>query len=307
MEKNKLDGIILIDKEKDYTSNDICQIVKKNLHVKVGHIGTLDPNATGLIPLLIGEGTKLSKYLIEHDKEYIATIKLGIKTDTLDITGNVLEEKNENEISKYNEAVIISILESFQGEITQIPPIYSAIKVNGKKLYEYAREGKEDKVEIPERKITIYDIELLKYDSSLNEIKFKVSCSKGTYIRTLVNDICEKLNEIGTLKDLRRTKVGYFDINDSIKIDEIKNCNNLDEIKVFSIKDITENVLKFNKIIINNEKDLNKLLNGVIIDINQENINSKEIEYVSIYYNDEFIGIGTFKHNKLKRDLIING
>ena len=304
MEKNKLDGIILIDKEKDYTSNDICQIVKKNLHVKVGHIGTLDPNATGLIPLLIGEGTKLSKYLIEHDKEYIANIKLGIKTDTLDITGNVLED-NEN-VKKFNEDDVIDVLNSFKGEITQVPPIYSAIKVNGKKLYEYAREGKEDKVDIPERKITIYDIELLKYDNSLNEIEFKVSCSKGTYIRTLVNDICEKLNEIGTLKDLRRTKVGYFDIEDSIKIDEIKNYNDINNIKVISIKEVTEKILKFNKIIINNEQDLNKLLNGVIIDVNKEKIKNDIIKYVSIYFNDKFIGIGTYKHGKLKRDLIIN-
>ena len=304
MEKNKLDGIILIDKEKDYTSNDICQIVKKNLHVKVGHIGTLDPNATGLIPLLIGEGTKLSKYLIEHDKEYIANIKLGIKTDTLDITGNVLEE-NEN-VKKFKEDDVIDVLNSFKGEITQIPPIYSAIKVNGKKLYEYARDGKEDKVDIPERKITIYDIELLKYDNSLNEIEFKVSCSKGTYIRTLVNDVCEKLNEIGTLKDLRRTKVGYFDIDDSIKIDEIKNCNDINNIKVISIKEVTEKILKFDKVIINNEQDLNKLLNGVIIDVNKEKNKNDIIKYVSIYFNDKFIGIGTYKHNKLKRDLIIN-
>ncbi len=199
-----MDGIIVINKPKDYTSHDIVAIVKKIFKQKVGHTGTLDPNATGVLPLLIGKGTLTSKYLIEHDKTYIATIKLGVKTTTADIEGEIIEEKEVKEIVLKDENVQ-NILKGFIGKQEQIPPIYSAIKVNGKKLYEYAR--KNQKVEIKPRNIEIYDINLIDIDVKNKEIVYKVSCSKGTYIRSLCEDIAEKLGTYGYMKELNRIQV----------------------------------------------------------------------------------------------------
>lgn len=196
-----MNGILVIDKPAGYTSHDIVSKIRKELNIKkVGHTGTLDPLATGVLPILLGNGTKLSKYLINHDKEYIATIKLGEKTDTGDIEGEIIEQK---EVKKNSENELIKILETCKGKQEQIPPMYSAIKINGKKLYEYARNG--EKVEVPPRKIEIYDIKLLEYNEI--NLKFKVSCSKGTYIRSLCEEIAEKLGTVGTMSALQRTKV----------------------------------------------------------------------------------------------------
>ena len=197
-----MDGIILINKEKEYTSQDVVSCVKKILKIKkAGHTGTLDPMATGVLPILIGNATKLSKYLIEHDKEYEAVIKLGIKKDTADSEGKTIEEKEVLE-ENLKENKIIEILNSFLGETYQIPPMYSSIKINGKKLYEYAREGIE--VERPKRKINIYNIELLDLNILEKTIKIKVSCSKGTYIRTLCEDISEKLNTVRIYERIKK-------------------------------------------------------------------------------------------------------
>ena len=173
-----MDGIILINKEKKYTSHDVVAKVKKILKVKVGHTGTLDPNATGILPLLLGNATKISKYLINHNKEYIAELKLGVKTDTADGEGKVIAEKQVNleEIFENINESIQQILNSFVGKTLQKPPMYSAIKVNGKKLYEYAR--KNEKVEVKSRQIEIYKMELIKLDLKENIIKFKVRCSR---------------------------------------------------------------------------------------------------------------------------------
>ena len=170
-----MDGIIVINKEKGYTSHDVVAKLKKKLNIsKVGHTGTLDPNATGVLPILIGKGTKFSKYLINHDKIYEAQIELGKKTDTADIEGKIIEEKNVD--TEYIKQNLTNVLEGFIGKQEQIPPMYSAIKKNGKKLYEYARKG--EKVEVEPRKIEIYKIKLIEYKE--NNIKFIVSCSKGT-------------------------------------------------------------------------------------------------------------------------------
>ena len=188
-----MDGIIIVNKPKNCTSHDVVAKIKKITNEKVGHTGTLDPMATGVLPLLIGKGTLCSKYLINHDKKYEVTLKLGIKTNTADLEGEIIEEKDipkqaleKKEISK--------VLDSFVGKQEQIPPIYSAIKVKGKKLYEYARSGQE--VEIKPRKIEIYEIELIDVNKNSNEIVFKVHCSKGTYIRSLCEDIAKKLNTV---------------------------------------------------------------------------------------------------------------
>lgn len=188
-----MDGIIIVNKEKGYTSNDVVQIVKKTFKEKVGHTGTLDPMATGVLPLLIGKGTLVSKYLINHDKIYQATLKLGQKMDTGDSEGIIIEEK-EVTTKMLEREYINDILNTFIGKQLQTPPIYSAIKVKGKKLYEYARNGQE--VEIPTRNINIYKTKLLEIDKEEKKIKFEVHCSKGTYIRSLCEDIAEKLGTV---------------------------------------------------------------------------------------------------------------
>ena len=197
-----MDGILVVNKPENYTSHDIVYRVKKVLNEKIGHTGTLDPLATGVLPLLVGKGTKISKYLIHHDKVYEAEIKLGVKTDTLDREGKVLEERYVNRVE---ESQVSDTLAKFIGKQKQIPPIYSAIKLNGKKLYEYAREGKT--VDIPEREIEIYDIKLRFINEKENIIGITVYSSKGTYIRTLCQDIATKLGTIGYMYSLNRIKV----------------------------------------------------------------------------------------------------
>ena len=214
-----MDGIIIINKEKNYTSNDVVNIVKKITKSKVGHTGTLDPNATGVLPLLIGNATKVSKYLINHDKEYEVVLQLGIRTETADVEGKVIEQK-EVTAEMLNKDNIEEKLQQFIGKQEQIPPIYSAIKVNGKKLYEYARKGQE--VELKPRQIEIYSIQLLSINEKEKQISFKVKCSKGTYIRSLCEDISKKLGTVGYMKELNRLQVGEFYIKDAVTISEMK-------------------------------------------------------------------------------------
>lgn len=284
-----MDGIIIINKPKNYTSHDIVRKAKKLLNEKVGHTGTLDPNATGVLPLLIGKGTLLSKYLIEHDKIYEAVLKLGEKTDTADGKGKVLESQNvEQSILKKEN--IERIFNNLEGKQEQIPPMYSAIKLNGKKLYEYARKGIE--VEVKPRTIEIYKLELIKIEDM--EIIFRVSCSKGTYIRTLCEKIAEELGTVGYMKELKRIQVGEFNIKDSITIEELENQ------EIVSNKFITiEKYFSNSENIVLNERKLQLFLNGV-----QLTYELKDGIY-KIYKENEFIGIGTVKNKLLKRDIIL--
>jgi len=294
-----MDGIIVINKEKEYTSHDVVAIVKKYLGEKVGHTGTLDPNATGVLPLLIGKGTKISKYLVEHDKVYEVTIFLGKKTDTADSEGNVIEEK-EVSSSCFEKEIVQSVLQSFLGKQKQTPPIYSAIKVKGKKLYEYARSGKD--VEIPVREIEIFDICLNEIRKKEQEICFKVHCSKGTYIRTLCEDVSEKLGTIGYMKELNRTSVGRFKIEQAITINELKDLNKEElEKRIIQMEDLFQDCSKLQL----NEKLYNLFLNGVLL--NPKELGKEELEdgIYRIYTNGEFIGIGLAKGNLLKRDVVL--
>lgn len=285
-----MDGILIINKQKGCTSHDIVYKVKKITNYKVGHTGTLDPNATGVLPLLIGKGTLISKYLINHDKKYEAVLKLGLKTDTADAEGVIIQEKEINNEYLYEE-YIKSVFKQMLGKQEQIPPIYSAIKIKGKKLYEYAREGK--KVEIAPRTIEIYNLQLKNIKN--DEITFVVSCSKGTYIRTLCETIANKLGTVGYMKELKRIQVGEFNIEDSITLDEntdIRNIkNHIIPIELF---------FKDKEKIILNEKDIKLFLNGV-------KLNRKEIAGIYRIYNREsiFIGLGIIEENKLKRDVIV--
>lgn len=210
--------IINVCKEKNMTSRDVVNIISKHLHTKkVGHTGTLDSLATGVLIVCTNHDTKLVDILTSKNKEYIATMRLGIQTDTGDITGNIIKRATY----KVTKDQIIKVLNNFLGSSTQTVPIYSAVKINGKKLYEYARNGEE--VTLPTREINISSIELLDYHDDL--IKFKVTVSKGTYIRSLIEDIGKTLQTVATMEDLVRTKQGNYKIEDSYTLEDIKNDN----------------------------------------------------------------------------------
>lgn len=211
-----VNGIINVYKEKGYTSFDVVAKMRGIFHQKkIGHTGTLDPDAEGVLPVCLGKATKVCDLLTDKDKEYRAVLLLGQKTDTQDISGKVIEKAAVN----LSEQEIVSVINSFVGEQEQIPPMYSALKVNGRKLYELAREGKE--IERKPRKINVFSIVI--NEIKLPEITITVHCSKGTYIRTLCNDIGEKLGCYGCMKSLLRTRVAGFSLNDALKIDEIEN------------------------------------------------------------------------------------
>lgn len=285
-----MDGVLIINKEKGWTSNDVVQKVKHITGEKVGHTGTLDPLATGVLPLLIGKGTSLSKYLINHDKEYIATIKLGEKTDTGDREGTVIEEKEVSD-QIFNQETIEHALKTFIGEQNQTPPIYSAIKLNGKKLYEYARAGKQVKIE--PRQINIYDIELITFSKGEKEITYKVKCSKGTYIRSLCEDIAIKLGTVGYMKELNRIQVGDFKLKQAIKISEVQE-------KIESSLITFEKFFKNNDAIILNQKKITLLYNGVNL-----NCNNKDGIYRVINEDGQFLCVGIVANHRLKRDIWI--
>jgi len=266
-----MNGILLVNKPIDYTSRDVVNKLTKIFNTKkIGHTGTLDPIATGVLVICIGKSTKLCDLLTSKYKEYIATIKLGTKTDTLDITGNILEEQ---EIKTYTKEEITKVLNSFLGKSTQETPIYSAVKVNGKKLYEYAREG--IPVELPKREIDIKSIELLDYKD--NEITFKTTVSKGTYIRALINDICTKLNTVGTMSKLIRTKQGEFNLEDCYTLENIES----NKFRLLS----NEEVLKDLEIIDINEELFTPVNNGAVINKIFKN------DIACLRYNNKIIAI----------------
>lgn len=209
-------GILNINKPEGWTSQDVVAKLRGRLHIRrVGHTGTLDPMATGVLPVCFGKATRIIEYYDDDFKTYEAEMKLGMMTDTLDITGTVLETKPVD----VSEEDVIQAIDSFRGWITQIPPKYSALKVNGKPLYKYAREGVE--VEIKSRKIYVADIQPMEVNLGENRILFRVTCSKGTYIRTICDDIGKKLGCGGTMTALRRTQSGYFRVEDARTLPEI--------------------------------------------------------------------------------------
>mgnify|MGYP004466396515 FL=1 len=291
-----MNGIIIVNKPKGCTSHDVVYKIKKIFNEKVGHTGTLDPMAEGVLPILIGKGTLLSKYLINHNKKYIVNLQLGTKTDTADLEGKIIEEQQVN-AKLLNKENIENILKSFIGKQEQIPPIYSAIKVNGKKLYEYARKGQE--VEVKPRKIEIYDIKLIKYSIQEKTIEFEVYCGKGTYIRSLCEDLSKKFETVGYMKNLKRIQVGDFKIEDSITVADLeKNINDNQFInnKIISVEKIFE---EKNSIELD-EKKLQLFLNGV-------KLTQKYPDDIYKIYNknSSFIGIGIIENQLLKRDIVL--
>ena len=291
-----MDGILNVYKPKEWTSHDIVAKIKKITGEKVGHTGTLDPLAQGVLPVVIGKGTLCSKYLVNHNKKYRVELRLGKRTETLDAEGKILEEKEvpEELLEKSNIENIRKILKKFEGQIEQLPPMYSAIKVKGKKLYEYARKGQN--VDIPTRKITIYSIDLVDVLKSGNVVIFDVFCSKGTYIRTLCEDIAKSFGTIGFMQNLLRTQVGKFRLEDSISL-SMKDEKDLEVIgkNIISIEKIFS---QYPKIKIE-QQTLKYFLNGVRI-----TQNVKDGVY-RVYTEDKFLGIGVVKEKLLKRDIIL--
>lgn len=295
-----MDGIMLINKQKSCTSHDVVNKIKHMFNEKVGHTGTLDPNATGLLPILIGQGTKLSYYLINHDKEYEVTLQLGIKTDTADGEGKVLEEQNVDK-EVLEEENVANVLKSFIGKQLQTPPIYSAIKLNGKKLYEYAR--KNIQVDVKPREIEVYDISITHINAEKNELQFTVKCSKGTYIRSLCEDIAKKMGTIGYMKELNRTKVGIFDIRNSIKIEELEdNKDNETYLKehIISIEDLFIELYGNENKVMLSERKIELFLNGV-------KLTQALADGLYRIYDEKgtFIGIGSVKDRLLKREIVV--
>lgn len=251
-----MDGLILIDKKEGVTSYDAVMLTKRIFHTrKVGHCGTLDPFASGLLIIGINQATKVMTFL-EHDyKEYVATIKFGKSTDTYDITGKVISESN---INKFSKEQVIEVLEEFVGEITQVPPIYSSIHIDGKKAYEYARNNQE--VTLPERQVTIHDINLLDIDE--DSIKIYVKCSRGTYIRTLGVDIAKRLNNDGCLSTLRRISIGGISVERANTYEQLED----QQVDLIDIKD----ALRYKKLYINDSRILKRVYNGQNIILKQE-------------------------------------
>ncbi len=259
--------IIIVNKPINYTSRDVVNKLNKILKTKkIGHTGTLDPLATGVLVICTNSYTKLVNELTSLDKEYIATIKLGLSTDTLDITGTVISKEIPKDL---NINTIKKFLNSFKGKIIQEVPAYSAVKVKGKKLYEYARSNTQ--IELPKREVEIFDIDLISYIN--DEITFKVLVSKGTYIRSLIKDICTKLNTLGTMSKLIRTKQGKFRIEDSYSLEDIENNN----YKYHTITDIFDY-----PIITLNKNDYFKVRNG-----NKIKLDCKQSKVILTYNNKE--------------------
>lgn len=222
-----MQGLILINKPQNMTSFDVVAVVRKTLNIKkIGHAGTLDPNAEGLLIILVDKATKALPFLAFNRKEYVAQLRFGIKTNTGDIWGEVIDR---NDSMNIDESMIESVLKSFMGVTKQTPPKVSAISIKGKRLYEYARANID--VEIPEREIEIFNIEKLAYEEGI--LSFKVECSSGTYIRSLCEDIAVKLNTIGTMQALTRTSIGHYRLEDAIDIETLRR----NEFRLFPLLD----------------------------------------------------------------------
>ncbi|MDO4594867.1 MAG: tRNA pseudouridine(55) synthase TruB [Tissierellia bacterium] len=273
-----INAILPLNKEISISSQKAVSKVKKRLNCKkVGHAGTLDLEASGLLIVLLGKATKLSDYIMHQDKEYIATIELGKKTNTLDYAGEIIKTSNK----KLDILEIKNVLKEFEGDIKQIPPMFSAIKHNGKKLYELALEGKT--IKRKERVVRIYQIKIIDFNYPI--LKLQINCSKGTYIRTLADDIGEKLGTYGFIKELIRTKIGQISIEQSIDSSNLDFLS--DEVIKSKLIDMRDSLYNIEELKINDDC-FDKLINGVKIKIN--NLNSHQV--YKVICKDEFIGIG---------------
>ena len=283
---DNINGVVVVNKPQNWTSHDCVAVVRRVIGVKrVGHTGTLDPMATGVLPVCVGTAARINEYLDYDTKTYDCVMKLGIITDTLDIWGEVLEERP---VPDMDEAVIAETIMGFTGEIFQIPPKYSALKVAGKKLYEYARAGQE--VEIKPRKINIKHISVNNIDLENKEICFTVECSKGTYIRSLCADIGEKLGCGACMSGLVRTKTGVFTLDDTVDIEAVKKMSR--EGLVSKLFPTDYPLVQFGRVELsaNRAKDF---VNGKKISKRDLTIvrESSRDDFYNVYFNDTFLGV----------------
>ncbi len=288
-----MNKIINILKPTGMTSHDVVSRVRRILNTKkVGHTGTLDPDASGVLPICIGKATKVSELILNKDKSYICELTLGITTDTYDSSGTIVKRVDNFKIDKDD---IYKAFESQKGEIDQLPPIYSALKVNGKKMCDLARSGNADQIVVKSRKVNLKELNILSIND--NKIMFYVKCSKGTYVRSICHDIGEILGCGGHMSFLLRTSSGRFNLENSITLEELEELNNNNTLEnhLYDI-DYVLNNLKEVKL---NSSALKYYCNGGIIDSRRFNgINlCKEDELVRVYSNGDFLGVG-----KLLRD-----
>lgn len=282
-----MNGAIIVNKDKWKTSFDIVHEIRKLTGIKkVGHMGTLDPLATGVLPILIGSATKAQVYINDQYKEYIATMKFGIETDTLDITGKVIFEDRTIKVDK---TTFIEKMNKFKGKIKQKPPMYSAIKKNGQKLYELARRG--ETIDIEERYIEIFKIDLIDFSYEDQVATIKVQCSKGTYIRSLCSDIGRYLKTYAVLTDLVRIKACGYKIEEAFSIEELKELYNSNNFVDCIIK--VEDLFDYRKVYIS-DRQCFRFKNGGSLMISRLSFDSgfNEGEILSVYNCDRFIGLG---------------
>lgn len=280
-----MNGIININKDKDMTSFDVIRRLRKILKERsIGHTGTLDPLATGVLVVCVGNATKLAQDIEAKEKTYLAQLDLGYRTDTLDRTGVVLEKREFVSPSKEE---FVAVVNSFVGDIEQIPPMYSAIKIDGKKLYDLARQGIE--VERKSRPVTISSIRVLDYNGQNAIIQCKVS--KGTYIRTLIDDIGQKLGTLGTMTELLRQEVGEYHINKSYSLEQIENLVNNGD---YSFLKKVEDIFDYPELNISDEKSKKLLYNGNTIVYEGSN------GFYKINFDGNFFGLGSIVENRLK-------
>lgn len=290
-----MDGIIAIDKPKGYTSFDIVAIVRKYIkQKKIGHTGTLDPMATGVLPILIGQATKVMPYMTDETKEYIAYFKLGLTSDTLDITGNLLDKKESNASFKD----VLDVLEQFRGEIEQVPPMYSAVSKDGVKLYKLARQGID--VSREARKVTIHEIKLINFDEEKQSGEFFVNCSKGTYVRSLCADMGKSLGYGAVMSGLRRIKACSFSIDQCISLNNFKDLveNGLINEKIFPIDSV---LTSYPKVCVTS-KQARRFLNGGELSVERlSGIESLQDKMLVRVYSDtyDFISIGRLDMSSL--------
>ncbi len=278
-------GFLVVDKPKGITSHDVVKEVRKLVKDKVGHCGTLDPLATGVLILSVGKATRLSEYLLKQDKCYLVKGVFGYDSDTYDTDGNI----KKVECKKISKEELEATLPKFKGKIKQVPPPFSAVRVKGKRAYELARKG--EKVELPEREVEIYKIELIDYN--FPEFVINVCCSSGTYIRSLVHDIGKRLGCSAIVSELRRTKIGEITVNKAIKLNQL----NKENIAKHLLN--PEKILPLPTLSLTEELSLKRFKNGAPLKVKEKD------GLYSVLFNEKFIGVGKVKNNVLKAEKVI--
>lgn len=284
-----MNGVILIDKPADFTSFDVVAVVRKITgQRKTGHTGTLDPNATGVLPILLGSATKAQDLIVNHDKTYIADFRFGLTTDTLDIWGKVLSEQ-KSEVTRED---ILNVIPKFTGEIEQIPPMFSAVQKNGQRLYDLARKGIE--VERESRKVTVYGLELLEFDEETQIGKFEISCSKGTYVRTIIDDIGRLLGVGGVMTGLRRISACGYKIGECITIDKARQLAESGELEKYISS--VESLFESYGYVVVSEAQARRFSNGGALDTERTYLKKLDVENGQIFRvkdrENKFLGLG---------------